>query len=174
MFCTAERRKLPLDMTASMLTAPTPSLLHERSVPVLSRYSPALAAQMRAFSQSLSAKARRRYAAIAACQLDHGGPSYMARVLGCDRPTLAPGRQARTAPDALQPPRLRRAGGGRQPRDEVIPGWDTAFLHVLQEHPAGAPRHAAVQWTNLTYPEMADRLAADHGMGLRVPGGKRL
>jgi hypothetical protein len=141
---------------------------------VLSRYSPAIEAQMRAFYQSLSEKDRRRYAALEACKLEHGGPSYIARVLGCDRHTIAPGMQARTAPDALPQPRIRRAGGGRQPSDEVIPGLDTAFLHVLQEHTAGAPRHAAVKWTNLTYQESADRLAADHGMGISVTVVKRL
>jgi Rhodopirellula transposase DDE domain len=129
---------------------------------------------MRAFSQSLSDKDRRRYAAIEACKLEHGGPSYIARILGCDRHTIAQGMQALTDPDALQPPRIRRAGGGRKPSDEVIPGLDTAFLQVLQEYTAGSPRHAAVKWTNRTYQEIADRLAADHGMGIRVTVVKRL
>src|SRR4030095_7320336 len=59
----------PTEMAYSMLTALTPSLLHERSGPVLAGYSPTIEAQMRAFYQSLSEKDRRRYAAIEACKL---------------------------------------------------------------------------------------------------------
>jgi hypothetical protein len=99
------------------------------------RYNPAIEAQMRAFYQSLSEKDRRRYAAIEACKLGHGGHSYIARVLGCDRHTIAQGMQELTDPDALQHPHIRRSGGGRKPSDEVIPGLDTAFLQVLRELP---------------------------------------
>ena len=161
-------------MTYSMLTALTPSLLHERSGPVLAGYSPTIEAQMRAFYQSLSEKDRRRYAAIEACKLGHGGHSYIARVLGCDRHTIAQGMQELTEPDALQQPRIRRGGGGRKPSDEVIPGLATAFLQVLQEHTAGSPMHAAVKWTNLTHREIAERLAADHGITVSVTVVKRL
>ena len=44
---------------------------------MLAGYSPTIEAQMRAFYQSLSEKDRRRYAAIEACKLGHGGHSYM-------------------------------------------------------------------------------------------------
>ena len=58
---------------------------------MLSRYSPVIEAQMRAFYQSLSEKDRRRYAAVEVCKLDRGGLSYIANVLGCDRHTIAQG-----------------------------------------------------------------------------------
>lgn len=138
------------------------------------RYSPAIEAQMRMFYQSLSEKDRRRYAAIEAHKLGRGGLNDIARILSCDRHTMAHGMQELTAPEALKQPRIRRAGGGRTPRHELIPELDTAFLQGLKEHTAGAPMNAAVKWTTLTHQEIADRLAADHGIEVSVTVVKRL
>jgi hypothetical protein len=138
------------------------------------RYSPTIEVQMRMFYHSLSEKDRRRYAAIEARKLGRGGLTYIARILSCDRHTIAQGMQELTAPEALQQTRIRRAGGGRKPRHELIPELDTAFLQVLEEHTAGSPMHAAVKWTNLTHQEIADRLAADHGIAVSVTVIKRL
>jgi hypothetical protein len=138
------------------------------------RYSPAIEAQMRMFYQSLSEKDRRRYAAIEARKLGRGGLSYIARILSCDRHTIAQGMQELTDPEALQQTRIRRAGGGRKPSHELPPELDTAFLRVLEEHTAGSPMNAAVKWTNLTHHEIADRLAADHGITVSVTVIKRL
>jgi Rhodopirellula transposase DDE domain len=137
-------------------------------------YSPAIETQMRMFYQSLSEKDRRRYAAIEARKLGHGGLSYIARLLSCDRHTIAQGLQELTDPDALKQTRIRRAGGGRKPSQEVIPELDTAFLHVLEAHTAGSPMNAAVKWTNLTHREIAERLAADHSIQVSVTVVKRL
>jgi Rhodopirellula transposase DDE domain len=138
------------------------------------RYSPTIEAQMRLFYQSLSEKDRRRYAAIEARKLGRGGLSYIARILSCDRHTIAQGMQELTEPEALKQRRIRRAGGGRKPSHELIPELDTAFLQVLEEHTAGSPMNAAVKWTNLTHQEIADRLAADHGIEVSVTVIKRL
>ena len=43
------------------------------------------------FYQTLSKKDRRRYAAIEARKLGHGGISYIADLLGCDRATITSG-----------------------------------------------------------------------------------
>ncbi len=47
---------------------------------------------MRRFYESLSEKDRRRYAAIEAGKLEHGGVDYVARVLGCHPNTIRQGR----------------------------------------------------------------------------------
>lgn len=47
----------------------------------------------------LSEKDRRRYAAVEAAKLGHGGVEYVARVRGCDVKTIGQGRD-----DLLQPP----------------------------------------------------------------------
>ena len=92
------------------------------------RYSPAIEEQMAALYQSLSEKDRRRYAAIEACKLGRGGLSYMARVLSCDRHTIAQGVQELADAAELQRSSIRRTGGGRKLSQERIPGLDGAFL----------------------------------------------
>jgi hypothetical protein len=48
--------------------------------------------QMKAFFDSLSEKDRRRYAAVEAVKLGHGGIEYLANVLGCDEKTIRRGK----------------------------------------------------------------------------------
>ena len=57
----------------------------------IEQYSPEIETQMRNFSQSLSEKDRRRYAAIEANKLGYGGISYICRVLRCNDRTIARG-----------------------------------------------------------------------------------
>ena len=47
---------------------------------------------MKRLYQTLSEKDRRRYAAVEAAKLGHGGAGYVARVLGCDLKTIGQGR----------------------------------------------------------------------------------
>jgi hypothetical protein len=49
--------------------------------------------QMVNFYGSLSEKDRRRYAAVEAAKLGHGGKVYIARLFGCDPDTIAVGEQ---------------------------------------------------------------------------------
>lgn len=56
-------------------------------------YSAEIEHSMRMFYSSLSEKDRRRYAAIEAAKLGHGGITYVATVLGCDPKTVRQGRQ---------------------------------------------------------------------------------
>ena len=55
-------------------------------------YSPEIEHSMRMFHDSLSEKDRRRYAAIEAAKLGHGGIEYIATVLGCDPKTIRQGQ----------------------------------------------------------------------------------
>jgi hypothetical protein len=145
-----------------------------REGPRMQRYSPAIEEQMEAFYQSLSEKDRRRYAAIEACKLGRGGLSYMARVLRCDRHTIAQGVQELTEAAELQRSSIRRTGGGRKRSQESIPGLDAAFLQVVEHHTAGSPMNAAVKWTNLTRQEITDYLATEHGITISVTVVKQL
>lgn len=56
-------------------------------------YSPEIEHSMRMFHASLSEKDRRRYAAIEATKLGHGGIEYVAMVVGCDPKTIRQGQQ---------------------------------------------------------------------------------
>ena len=59
----------------------------------------------------LSEKDRRRYAAVEAAKLGHGGVEYIARVLGCDPKTIRQGlRELEEAEDAAAG-RIRKKGG---------------------------------------------------------------
>lgn len=58
----------------------------------MSVYAPGVCEHMKAFYESLSEKDRRRYAAVEAEKLGHGGLEYIASVLGCDAKTIRHGR----------------------------------------------------------------------------------
>jgi hypothetical protein len=55
-------------------------------------FSPEIEHSMRMFYDSLSEKDRRRYAAIEAAKLGHGGTEYVATLLGCDPKTIRQGQ----------------------------------------------------------------------------------
>ena len=55
-------------------------------------YSAEIEHSMRMFHDSLSEKDRRRYAAIEAAKLGHGGTEYVSTLLGCDPKTIRRGR----------------------------------------------------------------------------------
>ena len=58
----------------------------------MSRYPLAVEGHMKRFYESLSEKDRRRYAAVEAEKLGHGGGEYIAGLFGCDPKTIEQGR----------------------------------------------------------------------------------
>jgi hypothetical protein len=78
-------------------------------------YSREVEQSMRNFYSSLSEKDRRRYAAVEAAKLGHGGKAYVAGLFGCDPDTVAVGEQdlARLPDDAAQN-RVRKKGGSKE------------------------------------------------------------
>jgi hypothetical protein len=73
-------------------------------------YSVDVEAKMRRFYDWLSEKDRRRYAAVEAAKLGHGGVDYIARLLSCDPKTI---RQGMKDLDELEDPaaeRVRKKG----------------------------------------------------------------
>ena len=67
---------------------------------------------MKAFYDSLSEKDRRRYAAIEAEKLGHGGVEYVSEVLGCDAKTIREGRKnVDQLPEDEAAGRIRKKGG---------------------------------------------------------------
>ena len=73
-------------------------------------YSQEIERDMKTFYASLSQKDRRRYAAIEAAKLGHGGIEYMARLLGCDVKTIRQGRRDLEQPPELPPGKVRKKG----------------------------------------------------------------
>ena len=81
------------------------------------RFDEAKEARMRGFFESLSEKDQRRYAALQADQLGHGGIVYVAEVLGCSVQTIGRGiDELDQLPDDPASGRVRRPGGGRKKR----------------------------------------------------------
>ena len=74
-------------------------------------YSADVERKMQRFFGWLSEKDRRRYAAVEAAKLGHGGVEYIARVLSCDPKTIRQGlRDLEDAEDAAAE-RIRKKGG---------------------------------------------------------------
>lgn len=81
------------------------------------RYESHVEEWMRAFSQTLSEKDRRRFAALEAARLGHGGVEYIAAVLECSVRTIERGTQELDQlPNDPAAGRVRRPGGGRKKR----------------------------------------------------------
>ena len=73
-------------------------------------YSPEIEHSMKMFHDSLSEKDRRRYAAIEAAKLGHGGTEYISTLLGCDPKTIRQGLQDLEQPEDPAIGRVRKKG----------------------------------------------------------------
>lgn len=76
----------------------------------VSEYEPEDERYMRVLYESLNERDRRRYAAVEARKLGHGGQSYIKRILGCDFKTLRRGLAELDHPPDLPPGRIRKKG----------------------------------------------------------------
>jgi hypothetical protein len=119
-------------------------------------YSRDVEQMMRSFYHSLRENDRRRYAAVEAAKLGHGGTESIAGVLGIDPKTIRHGRHDLDDLPERPAPRVRKAGGGRKRKLEKDPEIDEDFCRVLVEHTAGSPTEESLIWTNLTKTEIVD------------------
>ena len=87
------------------------------------RFDSRVERQMRDLYESLSEKDRRRYAAVEAVKLPHGGQTYITEVLGCCPDTLRKGVQEleQLADGDPVEGRVRREGAGRPKKRSTIP-----------------------------------------------------
>jgi hypothetical protein len=85
-------------------------------------YPPDVERAMQALYRSLRENDRRRYAAVEAAKLGHGGLDYIATLLGCDPKTIRRGRRdlgaLRDQPlaDVVPSERVRKKGAAPRPR----------------------------------------------------------
>ena len=78
-------------------------------------YSRDVEVQMRRLFDSLSEKDRRRYAAVEAAKLGHGGVSYLARLFDCHPETIRQGREdVEALPKDAASNRVRKKGGPQE------------------------------------------------------------
>src|SRR3989441_7111472 len=124
-------------------------------------YDPAIEHQLRQYYQSLSEQDRRRFAAVEAIKLGHGGIRYIAQVLGCDPHTVQEGmRELKDLPDDPAGHRVRKPGGGRKKAEAKHPELIQQVQHTIKDRTAGDPMRHDMVWTDLTPQEIADRLQA--------------
>lgn len=77
-------------------------------------YPTTIERQMIHFFQSLSEKDRRRYAAVEAAKLGHGGTAYIARLFGCKVDTVERGKEdVELLPKDEAAGRVRKKGGAK-------------------------------------------------------------
>lgn len=110
--------------------------------------------------ESLSEKDRRRYAAVEAKKLGHGGLRYICTLFGCDDKTVRKGMDELHDEQAMSQAGVRQPGGGRKKLTEVSDDLNQAFVEVLKEHTAGEPMDEKVKWTALSRAEIAKALKA--------------
>lgn len=134
-------------------------------------YEPVIEREIKKFYDTLSEKDKRRYAAVEALKLGHGGIIYIAEVLGCHRNTIGAGiAELEALPnEPSYDSRIRQPGGGRKPYEETYANIDEYFLLVLEHHTAGDPMDESIRWTNLKPLDIAARLAEDHQIDVSEP-----
>jgi hypothetical protein len=142
----------------------------ERREIILSYYCEELETEMLKFYDSLSEKDQRRYAAIEAKKLGHGGIKYISKLFGCHRNTITEGKNEleNTTPEKFNEPVIRVTGGGRKSCFEQIPELDQVFLGVVQEHTAGDPMQAEIKWTYLNQGQIVEGLK-QQGIEISMP-----
>ena len=73
-------------------------------------YAPDIERMMKRLYDSLREHDRRRYAAIEAAKLGHGGLEYIAGLLGCDPKTIREGQAELDGEEDLDTGRVRKKG----------------------------------------------------------------
>jgi hypothetical protein len=131
-------------------------------------YTQDLEQQMQRYYRSLSEKDRRRYAAIEALKLGHGGISYISKLLGCHAQNIRRGVEELQDEQVMSDKSIRQPGGGRKKALEQIEGIDDAFFRVIERHTAGSPMGESIKWTHLTRQQIADRLFEEEGIAVSV------
>jgi DeoR/GlpR family transcriptional regulator of sugar metabolism len=81
-------------------------------------YDSVIEHDMKGFFATLSEKDKRRYVAIEAKKLGHGGQEYLSRLLGCSTKTIKRGLVELANPEEIPVGRVRRQGGGRKAYDK--------------------------------------------------------
>jgi hypothetical protein len=119
------------------------------------KYSEETEKQMKAFFDSLNEKDRRRYAAIEAMKLGHGGQNYISSVLGCHFQTIMAGIDEIRNGTETPEDRIRKPGGGKKKIIDTVENIDEVFFEILKDHTAGSPMDKEIKWTNLNRTEIS-------------------
>jgi hypothetical protein len=128
----------------------------ELNLMLRTKYSAEIEKQMKAFFDSLNEKDRRRYAAIEAMKLGHGGQKYISSVLNCHFQTVMAGIDEINNGTETPEDRIRKPGGGKKKIIDTVENIDEVFFEILKDHTAGSPMDEKIRWTNLNRKEISN------------------
>ena len=112
-------------------------------------YGPDIEKQMRQLYESFSEKDRRRYAAVEAYKLGHGGVAYIAGLFGCHPDTIAQGkRDLENLPADEAAGRVRKKWADEK-TSKSQPGVVQAIEAEVKTQTAGSPVRDGEIWTNI-------------------------
>ena len=97
-------------------------------------------------ADSLDERGRRRWAAVEARSLGHGGIAAVAEAIGMSDRTIRTGIQELESGEALSPDRQRRPGGGRKARAQEQPKLTAALEKMISPTTRGEPTNP-LRWT---------------------------
>ena len=124
----------------------------------MENFSKAIIDLMIKYFSSLNEKDKRRYAAIEAVKLGHGGIKIISSILNIDPKTIAKGIKELREQAIEKDKRIRKKGGGRSVKKKHYPNMNDVFLEIVDNHKAGDPMNSEVNWTYLTENEVRNRL----------------
>lgn len=87
----------------------------------IAMYTKEIERRMQAFYRTLPEKERRRYAAIEAEKLGHGGIDYISKLFEIDPKTIRRGRDDLNDEEALSQEKQRKKGGGAKAKSNSTP-----------------------------------------------------
>ena len=105
----------------------------------------------------LDERGRRRWAAVEARALGHGGIAAVARATGLSDRTIRTGLKELDAPEPLPGHRQRRRGGGRKPYATTQPGLHEALDRLIEPTARGSPTNP-LRWTIKSTYRLAEAL----------------
>lgn len=122
-------------------------------------YDAEIEKSMIALFDSLSEKDRRRYAAVEAQKIGHGGIIYIATLFACDQKTIKRGLNELGDQDQMNQEGVRVSGGGPKAKIDYIDNIDAVFLAVLKDNTAGDPMNENIKWTHLSRAQIIKAMA---------------
>ncbi|MDQ3608193.1 MAG: ISAzo13 family transposase [Actinomycetota bacterium] len=117
----------------------------------------AIGERFRALAPELDERRRRLWAAAEARSLPHGGVSAVARATGISATTIHKGLRELASGEALEPGRVRRAGGGRKRAAEKDPALVKALERLVDDESRGDPERP-LRWTAKSVRNLAGAL----------------
>lgn len=131
----------------------------------------ALRDKYEALAPALNERSRRRWAAVEARSLGHGGIARVERATGISRSTIVRGlKELEEGGEELEPDRVRRPGGGRKRLEDKDPTLLTDLDSLVEPTSAGAP-DSPLRWTSKSLRKLTAELTAmDHAISHPVVG----